>query len=64
MKILLKQIMEKRKLSARQVELITGLPKSTVSDICNGAVPRMDTMEILAAGFGLKINDLFESDYK
>lgn len=64
MEILLKQIMEQRKLSVRQAEVLTGVPRSTISDICNGAMPKMDTMEILAKGLKIKITDLFNSDYK
>ena len=64
MKILLDQIMYDRNLSVRQVSIMTGIPKSTISDICNGAMPRIDIMEKLAIGLKIKITDLFESEYK
>lgn len=65
MKILLEQIMNKKNITIRQVSLITGVPKSTVSDIINGrTIPRLDTLEQLAAGLKVRINDLFESPYK
>mgnify|MGYP002783289894 CR=1 FL=1 len=64
MKILLKQIMDDRNLSVRQVEMLTGVPKSTVSDIRAGAMPKLDTLEMLAAGLKIRITDLFESEYK
>lgn len=64
MEILLKKIMDDRKLSVRQVEILTSVPKSTVSDIYNGAIPRLDTLEMLAAGLKIRITDLFESEFK
>lgn len=64
MKILLDEIMRDRKLSVRQVSYMTGIPKSTISNIMNGKSPRMDTMERLAAGLKIRISDLYSSDYK
>lgn len=57
--------MYKNNLTARQVEIMTGVPKSTVSRIANGQIsPRMATMERLAKGLKIHINDLFESNFK
>lgn len=65
MKILLNQVMNKKNLTTRQVELLTGIPRSTISDIMNGkSIPRIDTLEQLAAGLKVSINDLFESPYQ
>ncbi len=65
MKILLADIMHKRNLTVRQVSYLTGVPKSTISDIINGKqMPRIDTLEQLAKGLKIRITDLFESDYK
>ena len=65
MKILLDKIMYEKNLTVRQVSYMTGIPKSTISNICNGnRVPRLDTLEQLAKGLGVKITDLFESDYR
>lgn len=65
MKILLENIMVKRSLSIRQVAIMTGLPKSTVDDIASGHVsPRMNTMEQLAYGLKVRIQDLYESPVK
>lgn len=65
MKILLDEIMRKRKLTLRQVAYMTKLPKSTISDIRSGRViPRMDVMELLAAGLKISISDLYDSPYK
>lgn len=65
MKILLGEIMYQKNLTMRQVSHLTGLPKSTISDIVSGRTsPRMETMERLAAGLKIHIADLYESDYK
>lgn len=65
MKILLGDIMYKRNLTARQVEMMTGVPKSTVNKIANEQIsPRMSTMEQLAKGLRIKISDLYESDFQ
>lgn len=64
MRILLDKIMYKRKLSVRQVSILTGLSKSTISRIANGDVsPAADTLEQLAKGLKIRISDLIESDY-
>lgn len=65
MKILLGEIMCKKNLTVRQVSAITGLPRSTISDIVSGRTsPRMGTMEQLATGLKVHIADLYESPYK
>lgn len=65
MKILLGDIMYERNLTARQVEIMTGVSKSTVSRIANNQIiPRLDTMEELAKGLHIKISDLYESDFQ
>lgn len=65
MKILLGEIMCKKNLTMCQVSVITGLPRSTISDIVSGrSSPRMETMERLAAGLRVHITDLFESPLK
>lgn len=57
--------MYKHNLTARQVEIMTGISKSTVNRIANGQVmPRIDTLEQLAIGLKIKITDLYESDLK
>lgn len=65
MKILLDKIMYEKNLSIRQVSILTGIPKSTIADIMSGrTIPRMDTMEQLAAGLKVRIADLYESDFQ
>lgn len=63
MKILLDQLMQRRNLTERQVSIMTGLSPSTVHEIRKGSMPRIDTLEILAAGLKVKISDLIESKY-
>lgn len=65
MKILVGNIINEKNLTRRQVEILTGIPRSTISDIISGRTsPRMDTMERLAAGLKVRISDLYESDFK
>nr|WP_301910460.1 helix-turn-helix transcriptional regulator [uncultured Blautia sp.] len=65
MKILLDEIMYSKNLSVRQVSIMTGIPKSTVYDIMTGRkIPRIDTLEVIAAGLKIRISDLYESPYK
>lgn len=65
MKILLQEYMYSKNLTVRQISATTKIPKSTISNICNGKrIPRMDTMEELAKGLKIRITDLFDSPYK
>lgn len=65
MKILLGDIINEKNLTHRQVEILTGVPRSSISDIISGrTIPRMDTMECLAIGLKVRISDLYESDFK
>ena len=65
MKILLGNIIYEKNLTTRQVEIMTGIPRSSISDIISGrTIPRMDTMEALAKGLKVHISDLYESDFK
>lgn len=64
MVILLDKIMNSKNLSVRQVSILTGVPKSTISDIMNGTMPRIDTLEAIAKGLKIHISDLYESDFK
>lgn len=64
MKILLDKVMQDKNLSIRQVSILTGIPRSTLSDILNGTMPRIDTLETIAIGLKIRISDLFDSDFK
>ena len=64
MKILLGEIMHERNLKVRQVSIMTGIAKSTISDIANGnTMPRIDILEQLAKGLKVRISDLIDSQY-
>lgn len=64
MKILLKKKLKERNMSLRQLEIKSGISKSTLSRICRGEVsPTMKEMELLAKGLHIKITDLFDSPY-
>nr|DAE15480.1 MAG TPA: helix-turn-helix domain protein [Podoviridae sp. ctZ5d16] len=64
MKILLADYMYKKNITIRQASIMTGVPRDTIHRIMCGQMPRMDTMEQLAAGFKIHITDLFESEFK
>ena len=65
MKILIGEILYKRKISYMQLSIMTGIPKSSIADICIGStIPRLDTLETIAKALSIRISDLFESDYK
>lgn len=65
MKILLDKIMANKNLSVRQVAILTGVSKSTVSRIANNEIsPTADILEALAKGLKIRIYDLIDSPYK
>ena len=48
-----------------QLSIMTGIPKSSIADICIGStIPRLDTIETIAKALNMRISDLFESDFK
>lgn len=52
-------------MSIRQVAILTGIPRSTLSDIISGRTsPRLDTLEQLARKLKVRISDLYDSPYK
>ena len=64
MKILLGEYMYKHNLTSRQVEIRTGVPKSTINRIANGKIsPRMDTLELIAKGLKVPFVSLYRSDF-
>ena len=65
MRILLAEQMKRKGLSYRQLEILTGISKSTLCNIATGKrIPRMDTMEKLAEHLHVRIEDLYESECK
>lgn len=54
--------MYQHNLTERQVSYMTGVPKTTIHRIVTEEVsPKMETMELIAAGLHIHISDLFES---
>ncbi|MBD5550442.1 MAG: helix-turn-helix transcriptional regulator [Lachnospiraceae bacterium] len=65
MKILLDKVMYEKNVSVRQLEIMSGVPRSTINDIMSGRTsPRLNTLEKLARALNCQITDLFESDTK
>lgn len=65
MRILLAEQMKRNGLSYRQLEILTGISKSTLCNITTGKrIPTMDTMEKLAEHLHVRIEDLYESECK
>lgn len=65
MKILIGEILYERNISYRQLSIMTGIPKSTIADICNGiTMPRLDMLETIAKALKIRISDMYESDFK
>lgn len=65
MKILLRNYRKRKGLSIVELSQVSGLSKSTISNIENGIVsPTMLQMENLARALDVRITDLFESDFK
>lgn len=55
--------MDERNLTFRQVSYLTGVSHSTLNDIANGKMPRINTLEDIAKGLHIRIRDLIDSDY-
>ncbi len=65
MKILLDKIMYSKNISVRQLSVMSGVPRSTISDAMNEVhSPTMNNMELFAKALKVRITDLFESEYK
>lgn len=65
MKILLGDIMYRKNISVRQLSLMAGIPKSTISNIMNERYsPTLENLEKIAIALEVKISDLYESEYK
>lgn len=65
MKILLGAIRYGKNLTLKQLEAMTGISKSTLNNIENEKVsPSLMQLETIAKALGMRITDLFESEYK
>lgn len=63
-KILLKELLKRKRLSYRKAEELTSVSKSALCDIANGEIdPKLSTLEQIAKGLNVKIRDFIESDY-
>jgi len=65
MKILLGEIRYGKNLTLKQLEALTGISKSTLNNIENEKVsPSLKQLETIAKALGMRITDLFDSEYK
>ena len=65
MQILLWEIRTNKGFSLRKLADATGISKTALNDIENQKVsPTLIQLEAMAKGLGVRITDLFESDYK
>ena len=65
MKITLWKARRNKKITLVELAKKTGISKTTLNDIENEKLsPTMKQIEAIAKGLEMKINDLFESDYK
>ena len=57
--------MYRKSISVRQLSVMSGVPRSTISDAMNEVhSPTMNNMELFAKALKVRITDLFESEYK
>lgn len=65
MKILTYKVRKEKKITLTQLEAMTGISKTTLNDIENCKVsPKIQQLETIAIALGVRITDLFESEYK
>lgn len=65
MKILTWQARNNKKVTLVKLSKMTGISKSTLNNIENEKVsPTITELEAIAKALGMKITDLFDSDYK
>lgn len=65
MKILTWQARNNKKVTLVKLSKMTGISKSTLNNIENEKVsPTIAELEAIAKALGIKITDLFDSDYK
>lgn len=65
MEVLTWQARNKRGLTLKQLEAITGIGKTTLNNIENGLVsPTLNQLEAIARALDVKMSDLYDSVYK
>lgn len=60
MKVLLQEIREKRKLSLKEVSVLTGIEEKMLSDIEDGYIPMVHVLVNILDGLGIEFEDLIE----
>lgn len=59
------QVRQKRGLTLRQLEELTGIGKTTLNNIENGLVsPTLNQVEAIASALDVNMSDLYTSDIK
>lgn len=59
------QVRQRRGLTLRQLEELTGIGKTTLNNIENGLVsPTLNQVEAIARALGVNMSDLYTSDIK
>lgn len=65
MEVLTWQARNKRGLTLKQLEAVTGIGKTTLNNIENGLVsPTLNQLEAIARALDVKMSDLYDSVYK
>lgn len=65
MEILTWQARTKKRITLVQLAKLTGISKSTLNNIENSKTsPTLMELEVIAKALGVRITDLFDSDYK
>lgn len=65
MKVKVWQIRKEKGITLKQLEKLSGIGKTTINNIENGATsPTLLQMEKIAKSMNVRITDLFDSDYK
>lgn len=65
MKILVWEVRHNKKISLRQLEELSGVSKTTLNAIENEKrIPNIVQLEKIAKALGVRISDLYESEYK
>lgn len=65
MKILIWKARKEKNLTLKQLEVLTGISKTTLNYIENGErSPKLEQLEKIAIVLNVRMTDLFESKYK
>lgn len=66
MRLLLNEVRSMRNISLRELEIMTGISKSTLCryEAVGNVNADIEKLERIAKALGVRINDLFDSEYK